>query len=222
MCRGCSTASAVNIDKPFAHEFLCRFCECLRCLVIAAHHVWQTCIWAHAYRTWSYLCKSLQPRLQLTRTKGTVQTYAYQIAMCERSHVCLYRLTRERSSRSIGKSTTRHDRNLYASLFFHIHHSLDSSLCVESIEDSLNKDYISTSVYQAVHAVGIGLNEVLESHVAGSRIIHICRHRGCLVRRTHRTSHYCPLSTLFFTFCCYACSCLRNLIHLILQAIVGK
>ena len=142
--------------------------------------------------------------------------------MSKRSHVCLYCLTRERSSRGICKSTTRHDRNLNTSLFLYVADCLDSSLCVEGIEDSLNKDDISTSVKKSANTIRVGLNKVLESNLAGSRIVYICRHRGCLVRRAHRASHDFTLSTFYFTLNSHLCSRLRNLIHFILQSIVGK
>ena len=136
-----ATATAVDVHQTViagrGEEVRGRFGEGLRCLVISAHHVRQSCVGVHGDGAGGYLRHAAQPRQQLFRAEAAVQSYGEQVGVGEGCHEGLHRLPRQRASGGVRQCSGCHDGYVRASLLGKVVDGLHRRFGVESVEDSL-------------------------------------------------------------------------------------
>ena len=98
-------------------------------------------------------------------------------------------LSRQDTSGRICHSTGNHDGQFFAGLFEERIDCEKSCFAVQGIENRFDQQQIGTSFNQSPYLFQIGLDQLVESHIAGTRVSHVWRDRSGSGSRPDRTCH---------------------------------
>ncbi len=103
--------------------------------------------------------------------------------MAHRIPECRHGLARQNATGSIGHGAGNHDRQALAGLFKESIDGKQRRLAVQRVENRFDQQYVGTAFHQAARLLKIRRRQLVESHIAGCRIIHVGRNRRGFRRR---------------------------------------
>mmetsp|Transcript_5886 Transcript_5886/g.12841 ORF Transcript_5886/g.12841 Transcript_5886/m.12841 type:complete len:233 (-) Transcript_5886:913-1611(-) len=142
-----SAASSDHIQPTILKEHLVRLRHVIRTLVVSSHGIGQSGIRVHMQETLHAFGQLLHKWRHVLGPKGTVQTHTHRLGMADRSIESLSSLSGEGTTRLINQSSGHKHRNIQTTEFQVLSDRIQSRLCIQSIEDCLNHQNISSSIH---------------------------------------------------------------------------
>ena len=184
-----AAASADDIDQSAAHVFAHVLGEHLRGLVVAAHDVGKPGVGVCRDAERGRFGQPFEVGQQLFGSVGAVQAEGEQLCVRQRGAEGLDGLSRQGAAAGVGQRARRHDADRAAEFFGQRVDRVEGRLGVERVEDGLDQQDVGSAVQQSPRLIGVGFDELCESHFAGRGVRHVGRHRGRAVGGSHRTRH---------------------------------
>ena len=184
------TATATDdIHESLIHEFRHLRCHRLCCFVIEPQGVRQSGIRVATDIIRCLPSQFAQIGFHLRGAKRAVQADGEYWISTHAGEESIQGLSGECSSCQITDGDGEHDGQRRAPLLHHPHRSVDTALGVQRVEDSLNQQGIHPTLYERIHLLHIGVEQLVVGQFTSRRITHIRRHREGLVCRSDGACH---------------------------------
>ena len=175
-----AAAAAGNVDEAGLRKLGQQRRGDLGCLVEAGvgHRIGQPGIRIDADEGVGLLGELFDIGAHERRTQRAVKTHRDRACMTDRIPEGLDRLARQDATRGIGDRAGDHDRQTPAEPLEALVDCKERGLRVQGIEHGFNQQNVDAAFNQGLGLFDIGRAQLLEAHVAGTRVIDVGRDRG--------------------------------------------
>ncbi len=222
-----AAAAAHYVYKAGACKILNKFAHLVRRLVVLAEFVGQAGVRISAGVAVGDVGQHFYVGPHFGGSEGTVQADRPGFGVFDGNPECLYRLSAERTSGSVGNGAGDHNRQFDTLFFEHLIDGVQRRFTVQSVENGFHQNDIHAAFDEAAYLFGIGIFGFIERERPVTGIVDVGRKTECFVQRTNGPGdelRTCIRMFIHKRIHCFAgtfCSCYVDIVRRFLQVVIG-